>query len=454
MRDSLTDRRSWSANRRSRFGRRAVLLFIVLSTFGGLFTSVNPRTASADELSDAYARQQRLQKYISQQKASIDALTESQETLSRKISSTKTTLSEVNANLLAVKTQLVSMVVEVAQSQNAVDELVATAGRLDAELIQIEAEEATKQADLDESKAVLAARIRDAYDTDRTSMIETFLSGDDFTDVLTEVGYVLDFAEQDKILAEKIVNDQEVLKVLHENVLMARDQTEELHALAAESKLELDKQKAGLDAQRAELARLEAETERLLAAQQAAYEKMLRQKNKVAAQLAAAREAQAQLEKLINKLVREALQRGGIPSEYNGTLAWPMAERITQEYGCTGFSWEPPVGNCDHFHQGIDLANDMYTPIRAAGAGRVLWAGRSPYDPAWIVIIAHSSELVTWYGHVDDNRHPPKVREGEYVTKGQIIAYEGTTGWSTGPHLHWAVQLGGNFVNPRLFLPR
>lgn len=454
MRDSLTDRRGWAANRRSRFGRRAVLLFIVLSTFGGLFTSIAPRTASADELSDAYARQQRLQKYISQQKASIDALTESQATLSRKISSTKTTLSEVNANLLAVKTQLVQMVVEVAQSQNAVDELVATAGRLDAELLQIEAEEAAKRADLDESKAVLSARIRDAYDTDRTSMIETFLSGDDFTDVLTEVGYVLDFAEQDKILAEKIVSDQEVLEILHENVLMARDQTQELHALAAESKVELDKQKAGLDAQRAELARLEAETKRLLAAQQAAYEKMLRQKNKVAAQLAAAREAQAQLEKLINKLVREALQRGGIPSQYNGTLAWPMAGQITQEYGCTGFSWEPPVGNCDHFHQGIDIANEMYTPIRAAGAGRVVWAGRSPYDPAWIVIIAHSSELVSWYGHVDDGRHPPKVREGEYVNKGQIIAYEGMTGWTTGPHLHWAVQLGGNFVNPRLFLPR
>jgi murein DD-endopeptidase MepM/ murein hydrolase activator NlpD len=454
MRQSLTDRRGWSPSRRSRFGRRAVLLFIVLSTFGGLFTSVTPRTASADELSDAYARQQRLQRYISQQKASIDALTESQATLSRKISSTKTTLSEVNANLLTVKTQLVSMVVEVAHSQNAVDELVATAGRLDAELKQIEAEEAAKQADLEASKAVLATRIRDAYDTDRTSMIETFLSSADFTDVLTEVGYVLDFAEQDKVLAEKIVSDQEVLEVLHENVLLAREQTEELHLLAAESKLELDKQKAGLDAQRKELAALEAETKRLLAAQQAAYQKMLRQKNKVAAQLAAARQAQAQLEKLINRLVREALERGGIPSQYNGTLAWPMAGQITQEFGCTGFSWEPAVGNCNHFHQGIDIANDMYTPIRAAGAGRVVWAGRSPYDPAWIVIIAHSSQLVTWYAHVDNNRHPPRVREGEYVNKGEIIAYEGMTGWTTGPHLHWAVQLGGNFVNPRLFLPR
>ncbi len=454
MRDSLTDRRGWSANRRSRFGRRAVLLFIVLSTFGGLFTSVSPRTASADELSDAYARQQALQRYISRQRSSITALTASQEDLSRQISGTKATLGEVNANLLVVKTQLVSMTVEVAQSQNAVDELVATAGRLDAELLQIEAEEAAKQADLDESKAVLAARINDAYDTDRTSMIETFLSGDDFTDVLTEVGYVLDFAEQDKLLAEKIVSDQEVLKVLHENVLLARDQTEELHALAAESKVALDRQKVALDEQRAELARLEAETKRLLAEQQRTYAKMARQKATLAGQLAAAREAQAKLEALIKRLVRESLERGGIPSEYNGTLAWPMTGQITQEFGCTGFSWEPPHGNCAHFHSGIDVAAPMYTPIRAAGAGRVVWAGPSPFDPSWIVIIAHSAELVTWYAHIDNNRHPPKVREGEYVNKGQIVAFEGMTGWTTGPHLHWQVQLNDTFVNPRLFLPR
>jgi murein DD-endopeptidase MepM/ murein hydrolase activator NlpD len=454
MRRSTPDRRGWSASPGSRFGGRAVLFLFLLTTFGGLLASTTPRPVSADELSDAYARQQQLQKLINRQKASISSLTATQATLSRRISSTKATLTEVNANLLAVKTQLVSMVVEVAQSQNAVDELVATAGRLDAELKEIEAEEAQKRADLDASKALLASRIREAYDTDRTSMLDTFLSGDDFTDVLTEVGYHLDFAEQDKILAEKIQSDQKVLDVLHQNVELAREQTGELHALAAASRQELDKQMAALDEQRTELARLEAETKRLLKEQQKAYALMAAQKNKLAGQLAAARKAQAQLEALINRLVKEALARGGIPSEYNGTLSWPMPGRITQEFGCTGFSWEPAVGNCNHFHQGVDIANDMYTPIRAAGAGRVLWAGRSPYDPAWIVIIAHSSQLVSWYGHVDNNRHPPKVREGEYVAKGEIIAYEGMTGWTTGPHLHWAVQLGGTFVNPRLFLPR
>jgi murein DD-endopeptidase MepM/ murein hydrolase activator NlpD len=450
----VIDARGLSASRRNRLGRRALFLFIVAATFGGVFTSATPYTAHADELSDAYERQQRLQKFISRQKASITALTASQADLSREISDTKATLQEVNANLLAVKTQLVSMVVEVAESQNAVDELVATIDSLEFELEVIEAEEVQKAAELEESKATLAARIRDAYDTDRTSMIETFLSSADFTDVLTEVGYQLDFAEQDKLLADKIVQDQKILDVLHESVELAREQTAELHVLAAESKANLDLQKAGLDEQRKELAALEAETKRLLAEQQAAYEKMVRERNKLAAQLERARLAQQKLEQLINRLVKESLERGGIPSEYNGTLAWPMAGQITQEYGCTGFSWEPAVGGCDHFHQGIDIANDMYTPIKAAGAGRVVWAGRSPYDPAWIVIIAHSADLVTWYGHVDDRKHPPKVKEGEYVTKGQVIAYEGMTGWTTGPHLHWAVQLGGSFVNPRLFLPR
>jgi murein DD-endopeptidase MepM/ murein hydrolase activator NlpD len=111
---------------------------------------------------------------------------------------------------------------------------------------------------------------------------------------------------------------------------------------------------------------------------------------------------------------------------------------------------EPPLGSCDHFHRGIDIANAAGTPIRASAPGKVVLAGRSPYDPAYIVVIAHSSHLVTWYGHVQ-TKIPVKV--GQYVGKGQLIAYEGCTGWCTGPHVHWAVQLDDNWVNPRLFLP-
>ncbi|MEP6640117.1 MAG: peptidoglycan DD-metalloendopeptidase family protein [Chloroflexota bacterium] len=450
----MPDRLGWSSSQRFRFGSRAVLLLIALTTFGGMFASATPRTVRADELSDAYAKQQALQKLIAGQKSAITELNANQASLASMIATTKDSLSQINANLLTVKTQIVGMTVDIAKSQNSVDELSATEGRLDAELAQIQGDAETKAAELESSKALLASRIREAYDTDRTSMLETMLSGQDFTDVLTEVGYHLDFAEQDKVLAEQIQSDQAILEVLRGNVELARQQTADLHALATSSRKELDAQLAELASARKELARLEAETARLLKTQQSAYAKMAADRRKLGSAVAAAEKSRKVLEAMINRLVREALEKGGIPSVYNGTFQWPLDGRVTQEFGCTGFSWEPAVGSCAHFHRGIDIANVMYTPIYAAGDGKVIFAGRSPYDPAWIVIIAHSEHLVTWYGHIDDKAHAPVVRAGQYVTKGQLIAYEGMTGNTTGPHLHWAVQLDDNWVNPRLFLPR
>lgn len=430
----------------------------MLSTLGGMFLSSAPRYASADELSDAYTRQEQLEKLIAKQRASINSLTRSQATLSGRISSTKRSLGEINANLLTVKTQIVAMVVDVARSQNQVDELGATAAQLDAELARIQEEEVAKQAELDSRMALLAARIREAYDTDRTSFLETMLSSADFTDVLTEVGYHLDFAEQDKVLAQQIAEDKQVLGVLHQNVEIAQQQTDQLHELAATAKATLDAQLKDLNEARKELAALEAETERLLKQQQAAYAKLASDKAKLAAELKAQQAAQKKLEALIARLVAEQLAKGGIPSVYSGTLSWPMSGRITQEYGCTSFYLEPYsaacVGRGGHLHAGIDIANSMYTPIRAAGPGKIIWAGRSPYSSSWNVIIAHSSHLVTWYAHVDNQSHRPPVKVGQYVAKGQIIAYVGMTGMTTGPHLHWAVQLNGNWANPRLFLPR
>ncbi|MEA2673645.1 MAG: hypothetical protein QOI92_837 [Chloroflexota bacterium] len=436
-----------------RLGQRVVLSLVLLSSFGGVLLSATPVPVSADALSDAYARQKALQKLIAQQKAAIASLNASQAMLSGRISNTRQSLNEINANLLTVRTQLVSMIVDVARSQQAVDALEETSAQLDQQLADVVAQEASKQAELDASKALLGSRIRESYDTDRTSTLQTLLSSADFTDALTEVGYHLDFAQQDKLLVDQIRQDQQVLDVLHQNVQAARDQTAQLHDLAAASKATLDKQLADLAAARKQLAAMEAQTAALLAQQNTAFDQLRNDKAKLAAALAAQVAAEKKLDALIAKLVAAAIAKGGIPSIYNGTLAWPMSGRITQEFGCTGFWAEPPLGNCAHFHRGIDIANAMDTPIHAAGPGKVIWAGRSPYDTAWIVIIAHSSHLVSWYGHVD-NSPGPVVHAGQYVAKGQLIAYEACTGNCTGPHLHWAVQLDGNWVNPRLFVPR
>src|SRR4029079_1875413 len=340
MRKRTTDSRGWTTSRRRRitFSARAILLLFVLSTMGGLFTSATPHSAAADELSDAYAKQKALQKLIAKQKSTIADLNSSQAALSREIAGTKDDLAALTANLLAVKVQIVSMTVDVARSQGEVDELVATGAQLDAELGRLVAEAARKAADLESTKALLAARIREAYDTDRTPVLDTILSSEDFTDVLTEASYNLDFADQDKVLAEQIKADQGVLQVLQQNVVIAQQQTDELHATAAQAKANLDVQVQELDATRHQLAILQAKTEKLLAAQKAAFTKMQQDKVNLAKQLAAAKAAEDDLEALINRLVREQLAKGGIPSDYNGTLQWPMGGTITQEFGCTGFA--------------------------------------------------------------------------------------------------------------------
>ena len=451
MRRPAPDRRGWPTRPKPIIGRTGLvaLLFVVLA--GGAFVSVTPAPASADALSDAYAKQKSLQQLIARERALVASLAASQTALSGKISTTKRTLSSVISDLNEVKANIVDMTVQVATSQANVDALATQVAQLDRQLADVVADEQAKQAEMDATKAILADRIRTAYDTDRTTLLETMLSSNDFTDVISEVGYQMDFAGQDKVLAQQIAADQKVLTVIHQTVIDTRTQTNALHTLAAQQNAVLDGQLADLAAAKAQLVKLEAQQKALLAAQQARYAALAANKAKLKATLAAQAKAEARIEALIRKLVLEQLSKGGIPSQYSGSLIWPMSGVITQNFGCTGFWMEPAYGSCAHFHRGIDIANQMDTPIHAAGPGKVIWAGKSPYDTAWIVVIAHSTHLVSWYAHID-NSPGPVVHAGQYVAKGQLIAFEACTGSCTGPHLHWAVQLDNVWVNPRLFV--
>ena len=132
---------------------------------------------------------------------------------------------------------------------------------------------------------------------------------------------------------------------------------------------------------------------------------------------------------------------------FNGSKLsmWPLRGPITSGFG-------PRWGG---FHNGIDIAQPKYTPIRAASAGKVVTVGR-PYlaygDTAVVVIIAHGFNFSTLYGHLDD-LHWPIVSVGQTVSAGQIIAYVGMTGFTTGPHLHFMTILDGRAVNPMNYLP-
>ena len=219
-------------------------------------------------------------------------------------------------------------------------------------------------------------------------------------------------------------------------------------------KRELDRSLKELKQAKAELKKLERETARNLRIQRQTYAKIASNKANAKKALAAAAAAQKKLAGRIAAIVRKQAQQGNIPSQYNGTLRWPMSGNVTQNFGCTGFEWEPPLGSCDHFHRGIDIVAPFGTKVRSSGPGVVAYIGwnyADGADPAWIVIIAHSEGLQTWYAHMQP-KYPGGIKQGSKVKAGQVIGYEGNTGHSTGAHLHWAVMYNGNFVNPRLFL--
>lgn len=122
-------------------------------------------------------------------------------------------------------------------------------------------------------------------------------------------------------------------------------------------------------------------------------------------------------------------------------MRWPLANfQIT-----TYFGGRTPF---QRFHTGIDLAAPAGTPIYAAKAGRVEVAGWSSVGYGFHVVLDHGG-LETLYAHMSRIA----VRAGQWVEAGQVIGYVGSTGWSTGPHLHFEVRVNGLVKNPLSYLP-
>lgn len=130
-----------------------------------------------------------------------------------------------------------------------------------------------------------------------------------------------------------------------------------------------------------------------------------------------------------------------------GSFIYPLANYVlTQPFGCTGLSLEPWDANLGcNFHNGIDLAAPSYTPIMAADGGTVTAAGWCDCGLGYYVEIDHGNGFSTVYGHMAEQ---PYVYVGQQVNKGDVIGPVGSTGASTGPHVHFMIKLNGTPVNP------
>jgi murein DD-endopeptidase MepM/ murein hydrolase activator NlpD len=145
------------------------------------------------------------------------------------------------------------------------------------------------------------------------------------------------------------------------------------------------------------------------------------------------------------EMVGQYAAASGLPQVALRLSNWPHRGPISSPFA-------PRWGG---FHNGMDIAAPFFTPVHATADGIVTVVGR-PYatsgDLAMTVHIVHGGNLATVYVHLDD-RQRPVVKVGDRVTAGQLIAYVGTTGWSTGPHTHFMTVVNGRAVDPMGLLP-
>jgi murein DD-endopeptidase MepM/ murein hydrolase activator NlpD len=125
-------------------------------------------------------------------------------------------------------------------------------------------------------------------------------------------------------------------------------------------------------------------------------------------------------------------------------LEWPIRGRVNSEYGYRRSPW----GGGRERHLGIDIGSAPGTPVKSPGEGTVLTAStRGSFGKQ--VTLDHGNGIKSRYGHLK----AVEVKAGQRVERGQVIGRVGSTGRSTGPHLHYEVSVGGKTVDPRGFLP-
>ncbi|KPD32503.1 peptidase M23 [Thermus scotoductus] len=188
--------------------------------------------------------------------------------------------------------------------------------------------------------------------------------------------------------------------------------------------------------------------QRLLAKQEAERQARLeaeRRRQEELRRLAEERRRQQALAQQRTRQVQQAqTQRPQVRrvSYQEGAMRWPLSGfRITTYFG--------QRGAFQRYHTGIDLAAPYGTPIVAAKAGQVEVAGWSSMGYGFHVVLDHGRGVETLYAHMSRIA----VRAGQWVEAGQVIGYVGSTGWSTGPHLHFEVRVGGVARNPLAYLP-
>jgi murein DD-endopeptidase MepM/ murein hydrolase activator NlpD len=264
-------------------------------------------------------------------------------------------------------------------------------------------------------------RLRQIYEGQRFGLLEMLFQVSSLQHLLDLFYYQERIAEMDRKLLEGLRARAAALAAKKNQLGSQKSTLGDMVSEFAQKALKLGKEKSEKE--------IVAEK---LRAQRAFYEKM---EDKLA-------EESLQLERQIVEMTGSGKTNKNA-RQGSGTMAWPIKAPITSPFG-----WRRhPIFGVKKFHTGIDLAGPNHSPIKAADSGHVLFSGwYGGYGK--VVIIGHGKGISTLYAHLSK----AAVSAGANVSKGDTIGYEGSTGFSTGPHLHFEVRVNGKPQNPMNFL--
>ncbi|HWR38626.1 MAG TPA: peptidoglycan DD-metalloendopeptidase family protein [Patescibacteria group bacterium] len=272
---------------------------------------------------------------------------------------------------------------------------------------------------LAERSQVLNKRMRDIYENGQVSYVDVLLGASDFLDFSTRMDLLKRVVNQDLTLVAQVRAERD---------------------LVAQKRAELERDRAAI----LEMKRVAAEKKVIIEARKKDQEQLLQ--SAVGERDVAERAYQELLDtsRQIERMIRN-VQRGSKGSAGgSGALMWPIMGEITSPYGTRVH----PIFGTSRYHSGIDIAADYGDAVAAADAGTIIFSGwMGGYGKA--VIIDHGRGISTLYGHNSELL----VGEGQTVRKGQTIAAAGSTGYSTGPHVHFEVRVNGEPTNPMSYLP-
>ena len=358
----------------------------------------------------------------------IDALKKEQQESQAKQEELKDQLAEAEAEQAAAQ-QKRQLLTEQLNAINAeIDNINAQISYYDGEIAQKEEERKEAEAREAEQYELFCQRVRMMEEQGTVSYWSILFNAEDFSDLLDRI------ADVDAVMAY----DNEVM----DQLIATREELERLQADLESARAEEQAAKEQQEAKKAEQQAKVAEAQALVDQINADVAEVNRQLDE---ESAAASEIQAEIAKKQKQLEEERKQNNIVISSETGYL-WPLPGyyRLSSQFGYRIH----PITGVAHSHTGIDIPASGGTPILAAKSGQVVTSAYH-YSYGNYVVIDHGNGNSTLYAHMSSRA----VSEGQMVTQGQVIGYVGTTGSSTGNHLHFEVRDNYTRVDPESKFP-